>query len=180
MSGARPPGRRRALALLAALPACGYAPLRDVVHGARPLSVRAGTSAVAQPFVLDEVAHGARSRLAREGQLASGGAGAAGARLVVDVVALDERSGGVAAGATGPVARGAALALTGRARVDEADGATTFDSGLVQVALDASTEADAASDARRRDDTLRALGRKLGETLASRALGTPALQSERL
>jgi hypothetical protein len=179
-SPARPLSARRAAALaLAALAAagCGYRPLRSFSAAPGELHVVAGASQVPDVTLVSDAVHGAQVTLAREARLGQGPY----PRLEVEVVRIDERSSGVRALEGQPLARGVSLGLLGRARVLRAPGAAAqFDTGDVRVAADIAAEPDLRADTLRRDDALRALARRLGETLAGRVLGLPSPLDERL
>ena len=170
--------RRAALGALALtlVASCGYRPIREASGASGGVSVVAGGTAVAEPLALTEAVVGAKMALARDGALRDGFP-----RLVIEIVRLDERSSGILANGGDPRARGTVLALTGRAFVVDAPGAAPgFDTGDVTVAEPVAAGPDARSDALSRDEAVRALARRLGETLAMRMIGYPTPAGERL
>jgi hypothetical protein len=156
---------------------CGYQPLRSFPVAPGELFVTSGGAQVPDITLSADAVYGAQLALAREAQLGKGPY----PRLEVEVVRVDERSSGVRAFEGRPSARGVSLGLLGRARVLDAPGAAPrFDTGDVRVAADVAAEADPRVDTLRRDDALRALARRLGETLVGRVLGLPTPLDERL
>jgi hypothetical protein len=163
--------------LALALVGCGYRPLRSFPAAAGELSVVAGPSQVPDVTLVGDAVYGAQTAIAREARLGQGGY----PRLIVELVRVDERSSGIKDLKGQPLARGASLGLLGRAWVLDAPGAgARFDTGDIRVATDFAAEADPRVDTLRRDDALRSLARRLGETLASRVLGLPTPLDERL
>ena len=160
-----------------ALAGCGYRPLREALPARGGVAVVAGTTAVSDPLALPEAVLGAKMLLAREGALRDAGW----PRFVVEVVRLDERSAGVLVTGGVPRARGSTLSLTGRAFVLHSPTAEpAFDTGDLTVADDVGADLDPRRDALGRDEAVRALARRLGQTLAARLFGYPTPAGERL
>lgn len=156
---------------------CGYRPLRSLPAAPGELSVVAAPSQVPDVTLVGDAVFGAQAALAREARLGRG----AYPRLMVELLRVDERSSGALDLGGQPLARGVSLGLLGRAWVLDAPGASPrFDTGDVRVATDVSAEADPRVDTLRRDDALRSLARRLGESLAGRVLGLPTPLDERL
>lgn len=165
--------RSLAVGLLGLLVSCGYHPLYG---GAPPrgLHVHLARAAVANAVVAAEVERGAREVLAREGALLSGEGYP---RLEIEVLRIDETSEGVAATPfITPQARGTRLGVLGRAYVEAREGeAAEADTGDMRASdLVTSPLGDPKAELFGREDTLRAVGRRLGQKLAARALGHPA------
>ncbi len=171
---------RVAMALVASATvaaSCGYRPLYSGTPPSARLSVVADAPRMARPELVTAALAGARARLARAHVL---GAGGAYPRMVVAITRIDERSIGIAvrAGTDGdePAARGSSVAVMGHAWVVEAPGkAPTRETGAMRWsephARGRSAEADALAD----DEALRRAARALGDALAARVLGEPAV-----
>jgi len=181
--------RRRSLAfslsprlpvLLLALAACGYQP----VYAAQPvqLHVVLVRSLVPDAVAADEVASGVREELARAGAL-EGGQGYP--RVEIEVLRADEGSEGIAAGASGPVARGTAVGIVARAWVAPTEGAPhASETGDMRaeesIAVDQTLlgASDPRASVLHDADARRAAARRLGHKLAARVLGQPAASED--
>lgn len=160
---------------------CGY----HAVYGGdatERLHVRLMRSLVPDAVASDEVAAGLREELARAGAL---DAGEGYPRIEVEVLRSDEASGGIAAGAAGPVARATDVGITGRAWIVRSPGAPperdTGDFRAQEVmAVDEAGFAtpDARASAFHHADALRAAARRLGRALGRRVLGEPAASED--
>jgi len=129
--------------------------------------------AVADTVVATEVERGARETLAREGALLAGDGYP---RLDIEVLRIDETSEGVAATPfLTPQARGTRLGVLARAYVEAREGAAAeADTGDMRASdLVTSPLGDPKAELFGREDTLRAVARRLGQKLAGRALGHP-------
>jgi hypothetical protein len=150
---------------------------------APPMHVKLVRSMVPDAVASDEVASGAREELARGGALEAGDGWP---RMEIEVLRADEASEGIAAGATGPVARATDVALVARAWIVVApDAPPQSDTGDVRaeetIAVDKdslTTAPDPRASAFHRADALRAAARRLGRQLARRVLGFPAAGEE--
>ena len=112
--------------------------------------------------------------LAREGALLAGDGYP---RLEIEVLRIDETSEGVAATPfITPQARGTRLGVLARGYVEAREGAPPgADTGDMRAsALVTSPLGDPKAELFGREDTLRAVARRLGQKLAARALGHPA------
>lgn len=176
--------------------ACGYrsvhAPGTDYAPGtedpAGPFAIIGSPSRVAYAAAAVAAAEaGARSELARAGQLASCSpdADARCAAIVVEILRVEELPEGIAVAGAAPVegaiplARGVRVTVTGRARVRAAGARASFlrDTGDVRSSeVIARGEEDGRASARSqidRDEALRIAATTLGERLARRLLGIP-------
>jgi hypothetical protein len=164
--------------LLLGLTSCGY---RAVYGGADPeqrLAVVASPSRVPNAGALQAVLAGARSELGRAGVL-RGGDGYP--RLVVDVLRVDEVGTGIAATGDLPLARGAAVAVVGRAWVEPGpDAPSERDTGDTRRSERVTAGSSAAADRLLHDEALDAAGRRLGRALAQRVMGEPTPADEPL
>jgi hypothetical protein len=171
------------------LVSCGYQPAHEVLAGpAGGFSVAAAPARVADAQVIEGAVLGARLALSRMGLLGE----QVFPRLRVEVLRLDESSGGIRsgtlasadagpelAGGRAPLARGTTLTLVGRAHVEPSDGAApAAETGEISVSAVFAAEGDARLDALRRDDMSRELGLRLGMELAGRILGYPTPRGE--
>ncbi|HEX7604570.1 MAG TPA: hypothetical protein VF316_23290 [Polyangiaceae bacterium] len=160
------------LLLVGLLASCGYRPLYG---GAPPraLHVHLSRVAVADTVVATEVERGAREALAREGALLAGDGYP---RLEIEVLRIDETSEGVATTPfITPQARGTRLGVLARAYVQAREGAPAeADTGDMRTSdLVTSPLGDPKAELFGREDTLRAVARRLGQKLAGRAMGHP-------
>jgi hypothetical protein len=189
-SGATAPravgGLTLAVGLFACLlvPACGY---RAVYGSTREpaLHVKLVRTLIPDVVASDEVAAGLREELARAGTLA-GGEGFP--RVEVEVLRADESSEGIAAGPSGPVARGTDVGIAARAWIVRAPGAPPeADTGDLRaeetIAVDettgsSGTEPDPRASAFHEADALRAAARRLGRRLAYKVTGQPAASDD--
>ena len=165
---------RRALPVffLGVLASCGYHPLYG---GAPPrgLHVHLSRVNVADTVVATEVERGVREALSREGALLPGDGYP---RLDIEVLRIDETSEGVATTPfITPQARGTRLGVLARAYVEVREGAAAeTDTGDMRASdLVTSPLSDPKGELFGREDTLRAVARRLGQKLAARALGHP-------
>jgi hypothetical protein len=171
------------------LVSCGYQPAHEVLAGpAGGFSVAAAPARVADAQVIEGAVLGARLALSRMGLLGE----QVFPRLRVEVLRLDESSGGIRsgtlasadagpelAGGRAPLARGTTLTLVGRAHVEPSEGAAPSDeTGEISVSAVFAAEGDARLDALRRDDMSRELALRLGMELAGRILGYPTPRGE--
>jgi hypothetical protein len=146
---------------------CGYQP----VYGAPTAryEVTAGRYGTASFEAVQEAVAGVRSELGAAQALGSGYP-----QVIVEVVRVDERSTGVHATGSTPLARGSEIVVVGRARVLNAlNAAPTVDTGDMSrsaaFAAGSSPTADAAARSRALRDASRSLGRALGRAV----LGLP-------
>jgi hypothetical protein len=130
----------------------------------------------------DEVASGVREELARAGALE---AGEGYPRVEIEVLRGDETSEGVAAGSSGPLARGTGVAVVARAWVASAENAPPqADTGDMRaeesIAVDeaAAGGADPRASFFHHADASRAAARRLGRKLAARLLGQPSASED--
>jgi hypothetical protein len=177
--------RERILAVFASsclILSCGY----HSVYAAGPqgkLHVKVVRSLVADAVSADEVASGVREELARAGALE---AGEGYPRVEIEVLRGDETSEGIAAGASGPVARGAGVAVVARAWVvAAADAAPQGDTGDMRaeesIAVDETAGLggpDPRASAFHHADASRAAARRLGRKLGARLLGQPSASED--
>jgi hypothetical protein len=174
--------RSLTLAALLLTCACGY---RSVYAAGPPgkLHVKVVRSLVADTVAADEVASGVREELARAGALE---AGEGYPRVEIEVLRGDETSEGVAAGASGPLARGTDVAVVARAWVATAERAPPqADTGDMRaeesIAVDeaaAAGGADPRASFFHHADASRAAARRLGRKLAARLLGQPSASED--
>lgn len=166
--------------LLAALCACGYQP----VYAAHPprLHVVIVRSRVPDAVAVDEVASGLREELARAGALQDGQGYP---RVEVEVLRADEASEGIAAGASGPVARGTDVGVVARAWIVPAEGADRVsETGDVRaeesIAVDQApgSAGDPRASVFHVADARAAAARRLGRKLGARVLGQPAASED--
>jgi hypothetical protein len=163
------------------LVACGY----HSVYSAGPqgrLHVTLVRSLAPDAVAADEVVIGAREELARAGAL-EGGEGYP--RMEIEVLRADEASEGIAAGASGPVARGTGVAVLARAWVSPGGGAEhVSDTGDMRAEETITVDQTGlgADDPRasvfHRADARRAAARRLGRKLAARVLGQPSASED--
>lgn len=167
-------------AFLQAPASCGYRPIYGAV-GLERLHVRIVRALVADAAAVDEVADGMREELARAGVLASGDGYP---RAEVEVLRADESSEGIAAGSSGPVARGVDVGVVARAWiVRTAGGPRKSDTGDMRcdevIAVDETAGAlDPRAAAFHDADARRAAARRLGRKLAAKLAGYPAADEE--
>lgn len=170
--------------MITGLCGCGYVPVNSARDRTPPLSVQAAPYKVADPAIVAATLAGAREELSQSGLLAPTGRFP---QLWVEVVRMDQAGTGIAAvepnpgAAAIPLARGVRVAITARAWIVEAVGATpAFDTGDVRRTEAVGTAADIRADAMRRDAAARAAARNLGHTLVRSVLGDPAAPDEPL
>ena len=151
--------------------ACGYQPLYATPAG-EAFHVHLAKSQVSSILVAEEVVRGARDALAKEGALAPGEGYP---RLEIEVLRADETSEGVMTTGPAPRARATELGVVVRAWVTRRPGATPEQAtGDVRAEdLAATPLGDPAREVWQREDTLRAVARRLGTRIALRALGHP-------
>jgi len=179
----RPRHRSLTLAVLWSLTsACGY----QSVFAAGPqgkLHVKVVRSLMADAVAADEVASGVREELARAGALE---AGEGYPRVEIEVLRGDEASEGVAAGASGPVARGTGVAVVARAWVVAgADAPPQGDTGDMRaeesIAVDQTAGLggpDPRTSGFHHADASRAAARRLGRKLGAKLLGQPSASED--
>jgi hypothetical protein len=163
-------GRAAVLLGLSCVFGCGYRPLRNGLAGAPRIDVSSATSSViasAEAALEEEAATGARAELARHGALARG----APARLVVELVRLDESAEGIAPTETGSRGRGVRLRLIARGVLTE--GAARFETADVEATETIASPPDAASWQAIRGAAARGLSRRAGALVAREVLGLP-------
>jgi hypothetical protein len=159
---------------------CGY----HALYTAGPqgkLHVKLVRSLVADAVAADEVASGVREELARAGALE---AGEGYPRVEVELLRADETSEGIAASASGPVARGMGVGIVARAWVSSAEGAPPqSDTGDVRAEESVTVDRGPAGGDPRAStfhhaDASRAAARRLGRKLGARVLGLPAASED--
>jgi len=155
---------------------CGYRLAHAEPDPLGPFTVQAGSLTAPASEARIATLSGARSMLARHGQLASrgGSTGRPPATIVIDVLRVQERAAAVSTtddGAT-PMARSVQLTITGRARM-RIDAATVRDTGDVQVDELVSPGTDVASFELARDEAVRVASQRLGQALVRRLLLLP-------
>lgn len=150
---------------------CGYHSLY-APSGGPPLSVQVGQILIPDALAAQAAASGARAELSAAGRLANG---ADAARLVIDVLRVDELSRAIHVAGTGqPAAAGMSLALTARGRVFTAGSQDPqLDTGDVRRAVQVSGDADPRADSAAYDDALRTAAERTGRAVARAALGIP-------
>jgi hypothetical protein len=158
----------------AAAVSCGYQPLRSGLRGHPKIVVTAAHASApggAQAQIEDEAATGARLELARYGALASGSESSD--RLRVEIVRVDERSEGIAAGpgSDTPHARGIRVRLLARGVFEGASGA--FETSDVEGSELVASPVDAASWEGARAAAARRAARLAGARVAHEVLGLP-------
>jgi hypothetical protein len=190
----RPAQSPLAFALLASLASfaagCGYRPLYSTASAdpEGPFAVVSSPARVASAIAIAAAEAGARTELARAGQLASCSPDSdkGCASMIIEILRVEETSEGIAleAAPSGaperPVARGVRLTITGRARIrasNAAEGAFLRDTGDVLATEVISSEPGAPQSVARfsihRDEAVRLAAKTLGERLARRLLGVP-------
>lgn len=154
--------------------ACGY----QGVYSAHPehLHVKLVRALVPDAVAPDEVASGVREELARAGALDTG---TSYPRVEIEVLRADETSEGIAAGASGPVARGTGVAIVARAWIARGpDAQPEADTGDMRAEETIATDATARGSTFHHADALRAAARRLGHQLAARIMGLPAASED--
>ncbi len=157
--------------------ACGYQPLY-ATPGGEAYHVHLAKNVTASAVVADEVLRGARETLAKEGALASGDGYP---RLEIEVLRADETSEGVVSVDTPsgaqPRAPATDMAVVARAYVlRRAGGASEIDTGDLRAeAVTGAPLGDSTREVWQREDSLRAVARRLGGRLARRILGHPVV-----
>ena len=175
---------KRALGIIciAHVISCGYSPVYSNSASER-LSVALVGARTADAITSDEVVAGVRDTLAREGALSPGGNYP---RVEVEVLRADETSDGIAAVDTPsghvPRARGSEVGVVARAWIARsAASAHEADTGDVRAfdLVGSPNQGDSLTgEALRHDDALRATARRVGQRLALRVLGHPAVNDE--
>jgi hypothetical protein len=165
------------LIALSSCAGCGYSPAYPAREASERYRITAAPPKVARPDAVQEVLAGARAELSRTGALAMGRGYP---RVVVEVLRVDEKAAGIVAGTVpatgeqGPVARGSAVAVLGRAWVERHPGAgPSLDTGDMRRVEYYASAQDPAIEALRHDAAVRAAARQLGRALARRVLGAP-------
>lgn len=159
---------------------CGYHPIYGGT-GFEPLHVKIVRTLVPDATAVDEVASGMREELSRSGALAPGDGYP---RAEVEVLRSDETSEGIAAGASGPVARGIEVGLAARAWIVRVPhGPPQSDTGDLRsdevVTVDESGGLlDPRAAVFHTADARRSAARRLGRKLAAKLLGYPAVTEE--
>jgi hypothetical protein len=146
---------------------CGYAPLYG--SGAGHYEVRPGPYATANFEAAGIAVDGVRAELGSAGALGSG-------RLViVEIVRIDERSIGVQAPGTAPLARGSEIVVVGRARIyaSAESNAAQWDTGDMSRAVQYAAGITGTEDAIARGKAVRDAARALGRAMARAILGFP-------
>jgi len=157
--------------------ACGYQPLY-ATPGGEAYHVHLSKNFTASAVVAEEVLRGARETLAKEGALASGDGYP---RLEIEVLRADESSEGVVSVDTPngaqPQARASDLAVVARAYVTRRSGGSTeLDTGDLRAdAVVGAPLGDSTREVWQREDSLRAVARRLGGRIALRILGHPVV-----
>jgi len=152
---------------------CGYAPAYGGERPTQQLTVNAAPSLVPESGALAAVLSGLRQELSRAGALRPGSGYP---QAVVELLRVDERSAGIAVQAgqpsAVPLARGALVGVTARARVFEGPGAEPFrDTGDVRRVATASSETSLVDDAWGHDDAVQLAAVSVGKALGRRLLG---------
>jgi hypothetical protein len=137
-------------------------------------------SLVGDAIAADEVASGLREELARAGALEAGDGYP---RVEIEVLRADETSEGVAAGASGPVARGTDVGMRARAWIATSQGSQQDDTGDMRAEETTATDAVAGAPDPRASgfhhaDAMRAAARRLGRKLAAKLLRQPATSEQ--
>ncbi|HSQ67470.1 MAG TPA: hypothetical protein VLM85_29875 [Polyangiaceae bacterium] len=161
-----------ALLFCLVLAACGYQPLYATPAG-EAFHVHLAKNQVASAMVAEEVVRGAREALVKDGALASGEGYP---RLEIEVLRADESSEGIVREPGDvPAARASDLAVIARAYVVRHAGAPPeLDTGDVRAQEMVGAPTDSSREAWQREDSLRAVARRLGSKLALRVLGHPS------
>ncbi len=168
---------RRLLPVVAFSCACGYQPLYATPAG-EGYHLHLAKNAVSSALVAEEVVRGARDELVKEGALA---AGEGYPRIEIEVLRADETSEGIVAIDTptgqAPRARASELAVVVRAWVTRrAGGPSEWETGDLRADdLAAAPLGDSARETWQREDSLRAVARRLGGRIALRILGHPVV-----
>jgi hypothetical protein len=170
------------LLLGVAAASCGY---RAEYGGAPPearLTLTAAPALVARPEAVQAALAGVRHELSAAGALR---AGKGYPRVVVEVLRVDELSGGVARAETDagaiPLARGSAVGVVARAWVQEHAGAPPArDTGDMRRVQSYASGGDAVLEGQRHSAAIRAAARELGRALGRRLLGHPEPATEPL
>jgi hypothetical protein len=166
--------------LIVAAASCGY---RAEYGGAAPeqqLTLSAAPALVARPEAVQAALAGVRHELSAAGALR---AGKGYPRVVVEVLRIDELSGGIARtqtdGGVIPLARGSAVGVVARAWVQERAGAPPArDTGDMRRVRSYATGGDGALEAQRHSAAIRSAARELGQALGRRLLGHPEPATE--
>jgi hypothetical protein len=165
------------LAVALTLVGCGYQPLYATPAG-EAFHVHLVKSQVSSVLVAEEVVRGARDTLAEEGALAPGDGYP---ELDIEVLRADESSEGIVQQQTPqggiPKARATDLAVVARAWVVRREGAPVeLDTGDLRAGgLMGSPLGNAGAEVWQREDSLRAIARRLGGRIAMRILGHPTV-----
>lgn len=163
------PARLFAAATAAGILGCGYTLANTPRDALGPFLVRASGATTPDDTATAAAIEGAQRELARAGLLSARGEGTP---LTITVLRVDERSEGIAEGAsTAPAARGIRLTIVGRARAGDADRPPARDSGEVTVTEVFARSGSAALGIVGRGEAEARAGRRLGERLARRVLG---------
>ena len=156
---------------------CGYEPLY-ATPAAERFRVELVKSQVSSVVVAQAVVRGARDALADEGALAPGSGYP---RLEIEVLRADETSEAIVQAETPqggvPRARATDLTVVARAWVVRRPGAPAeLDTGDLRAdALMGSPLGNAGAELWQREDSLRAIARRLGARIAARILGHPTV-----
>jgi hypothetical protein len=151
------------------LVACGYQPAYGGADQTR-YAVEAGHYSTASFEAVQSTVAGVRSELGAAEALSDGYA-----RVVVEVLRIDERSTGVRVAARGtPLARGSEIVVVGRATVLQAAGAKpSVDTGDMSRAAGFASGVSPTADAAARSRAIRDASRALGAALGRAVLGLP-------
>jgi hypothetical protein len=129
----------------------------------------------------DEVVAAVREELARAGAVSPGDGFP---RVEVEVLGVDETSDGIAAGESGPVARGSGLAIVARAWIVRDPGAAPeSDTGDLRAQESVATDQmgnvpDPRAGGLHHESAVRAAARRLGRKIARRIEGLPAANED--
>jgi hypothetical protein len=182
--------------LVAVLGGCGYQLAHAPRDEAGPFAVVGGRAYTPHASMMDSVEAGARSELARAGQLASCAPSADGATsapcpaILLEILRVDEEAAGLridrlpvepgvpgvsgVSGVPAIAARAVRITVTGRARVRAgAEGVALRDTGDMSTTDVFARPEDPAAAAAARDQAGRLVSRRLGERLVRRLLGLP-------
>lgn len=179
--------------LVAVLGGCGYQLAHAPRDEAGPFAVVGGRVYTPHASMMDSAEAGARSELARAGQLASCAPSADGATsapcpsILLEILRVDEEAAGLridrlpvepgVSGVSGDpaiAARAVRITVTGRARVRAgAEGVALRDTGDMSTTDVFARPEDPAAAAAARDHAGRLVSRRLGERLVRRLLGLP-------
>ncbi len=170
---------RRNLLFLSCCAACGYQP----VYGRETLRLHVKLVRTLVPYAVasDEVVAAVREELAHAGAVSPGDGFP---RVEVEVLRVDETSDGIAAGASGPVARASSVAVVARAWIVRDPGAAPEgDTGDLRAQEAFATDQigsvpDPRAGGLHHASAVRAAARRVGHKIARRIDGLPAANEE--